>query len=428
MTSIRKLFARYRVLVGNVGARFAALATAAVTTFLVARTGGAAMVGILALLRVMPGLVGVVLSSGLPGAVTYFRAGGHRDDNRLPLTVVAMAFAGGIVGAGLWIAASPLLGRVLFEHLSVGLVALAGVIVFTKLFVATSKASLQGNDDLPGSNRVIFLEEFMFLPAYGGLWAAGVHGYAALVVGLILSDLATASFGWLRLHRHGFFANAARPSLALGRRIASYGMRGQVGGVMTLLNLRLDFVLLGILAGPTVLGVYAVASKFAELVKVPGMALTYVLYPRFAREGAGATERARAMMPKAALLTAGVVAPLWALSFLLPVIYGSDFAGAVVPAQIILVGLIFEGVAGVASGFLYGVGRPGLNSLATLAGLTVTVVLDIVLIPRFGATGAAVASAAAYFTTQITLVCFFSWVRQATASRAWEPAPVRSST
>jgi len=428
VTSIRRVIARYGVLAGNVGARAGALATAAVTTFLVARTGGAAMVGILALLRVLPGLVGVVFSCGLPGAVTYFRAGPNRDDRSLPLTIVAMAFAGGVVGAAAWIAASPFLGSTLFPHLSLELVALAGLIVLTKIFVATSKACLQGDNDLPGSNRVIFLEEFMFLPAYGSLWAAGLRGYTVLVASLILSDLATASFGWIRLNKRGFFAHVSRPSAALSRRVASYGIRGQVGGVMTLLNLRLDFVLLAVLTGPAVLGVYAVASKFAELVKVPAMALTYVLYPRFARQRDEAAARARAMLPKAVLLTGGVVAPLWLLSYLLPVIYGPAFQDAVVPAQIILLGLVFEGAAGVVSGFLYGIGRPGLNSLAILAGLALTVALDIVLIPPFGATGAAVASAVAYFTTQVTLLGFFAWVRQTATPPAWERTPVRSST
>jgi O-antigen/teichoic acid export membrane protein len=426
--SLRRHLARYSVLMGNVGARLAALITAAVTTFLVARSGGAAMVGNLALLRVLPGLLGVVISSGLPGAVTYFRAGPHREDPRLPLTVVAMAFAGGAVGAALWVSSSPLLGSVLFTNLPLGAVALAGVIVLTKLFVATSKSCLQGDDDLPGANRVIFAEEFMFLPAYGLLWAAGLHGYAALVASLIIADLATSSLGWGRLLKRGFFARTSGASFKLARQIASYGMRGQVGGVMTLLNLRLDFVLLGILTGPAVLGVYAVASKFAELVKVPGMALTYVLYPRFARDGTESAAKAREMIPKAGLLTAGVVAPLWALTFLLPVIYGSGFKGAVVPAQIILVGLILEGVAGVVSGFLYGSGRPGLNSWAMLAGLSLTVVLDLILIPPFGATGAAVASAAAYATTQMTLLWFFWWVRRAKPPAAWEKTPVGSST
>jgi O-antigen/teichoic acid export membrane protein len=409
---MRRLMRRYGVLLGNAGARVAALIVAAVTTFLVARTGGAALVGVLALLRVLPGLIGVVCSSGLPGSVTYFRAGPHREDAQLPSTIAAFMVAGGALGACLWMVSSPVLRAVMFPNLSLGLVVFAGALVLTKLCVATSKACLQGNDDLRGANRVIFAEEFMFLPAYGLLWAGGLQTHVTLVAALMLSDIATASFGWSRLARRGFFAGTRRPSLRLARRVAAYGMRAQVGGVMSLLNLRLDFVLLSVLTGPEVLGVYAVASKFAELVKVPGMALTYVLYPRFARDGASAAAKARSMMPKAVLLTSGVVAPLWVATFLLPVVYGSAFKGAIVPAQIILVGLLLEGGAGVVSGFLYGTGRPGLNSWAMAAGLMVTVVLDLVLIPPYGATGAAIASAVAYVTTQLTLGWFFYSVRR----------------
>jgi O-antigen/teichoic acid export membrane protein len=412
MSALKRLVRRYGVLLSNMGARVGALIVAAVTTFIVARTGGPALVGVLALLRVLPGLIGVVLSSGLPGAVTYFRAGPHRDDRRLPFTIVAMVAAGGAFGAVVWIGATPFLGGILFPNLSLGLVTFAGTIVLTKLCVATAKACLQGNDDLPGANRVIFAEEFMFLPAYGLMWSLGLQTNVAVVTGLILADLATATFGWSRLFRRGFFDGSRAPSLGLARRIASYGMRAQVGGVMSLLNLRLDFVLLTVMAGPAVLGVYAVASKFAELVKVPGLALTYVLYPRFARDPESAASEARKMLPRAALLTTGCVAPLWLATFLLPVVYGADFKGAVVPAQIILLGLMLEGVAGVISGFLYGTGRPGLNSWAMGAGLTVTLVLDLVLIPPYGATGAAIASAAAYITTQFTLLWFFFALRR----------------
>jgi Na+-driven multidrug efflux pump len=42
----------------------------------------------------------------------------------------------------------------------------------------------------------------------------------------------------------------------------------------------------------------------------------------------------------------------------------------------------------------------------------VTVVLDLVLIPPYGATGAAIASAVAYITTQLTLVWFFFALRR----------------
>jgi Na+-driven multidrug efflux pump len=53
----------------------------------------------------------------------------------------------------------------------------------------------------------------------------------------------------------------------------------------------------------------------------------------------------------------------------------------------------------VASGFLYGRGRPGLNSLALALGLVVTTVLDVLLIPKFGAIGAAYASTVAYLVS-----------------------------
>ena len=51
-------------------------------------------------------------------------------------------------------------------------------------------------------------------------------------------------------------------------RSAGYGIRGQVGGMLSLVNLRLDVAILGALVGPGTLGVYAVASKYAELLRL----------------------------------------------------------------------------------------------------------------------------------------------------------------
>ena len=430
MTRLRALFARSSgALLANIGARVGALVSLALATILVAWTGGPVAVGVYALVRVLPGLVGVVVSSGLPGAVTYFLSGPDREDRRLPLTIVAMTLAGGTIGTALWCAATPLLGGVLFDDLSTGLVLLAGATVFTQLPVATAKSCSQGSDDLPGANRVIVNEEMLFLPAYGLLWATGVHGHAASVTALLAADVGTFALAWWRLGRRGFFRAAAAPSLALAKRIASYGMRGQVGGVITLLNLRLDFILLQVLAGPAVLGVYAIASKFAELVRVPGMALTYVLYPRFARDGATiATGDARRLMGRATLLTAAIsLALLGFAGLVIPAVYGSDFQAAVVPAQIILVGLALDGLGGVITGFLYGIGRPGLNSLAMGVGLAVTVALDLVLIPRYGATGAAGASAIAYLMSTLALAWFYWWVGRAAPAPTWEGSTLSSA-
>ena len=183
--------------------------------------------------------------------------------------------------------------------------------------------------------------------------------------------------------------------------ITVFGSKGQLGGMITLLNLRLDFAILGALAGPAVLGTYAVASKYAEILRLPGTALTWVTYPEFAGMAAErALARARRLVVPALLCFTVAAGPLLLLAGpVIGLLYGSDFHDAVTPARILLLGMLLGGAAGVASGFLYGRGRPGLNSLALALGLVVTTVLDVLLIPKYGAIGAAYASTVAYLVS-----------------------------
>lgn len=422
ITAVRRLI-HDRALVGNLAARVGALVALGLATIAVARLGGPSSVGDYALFRVLPGLVGVVASCGLPSAVAYFVAGPARDERRVAATVVAIAVAAGVAGTAAWLAATPLLVHVFFRDIPPAMVAVVGLSVLTQLLVAAAKGSCQGRD-LDGANLVILLEEATFLPAVAATWVLGLRGLWSIVAALLLADVATAAVGWGRLARRGFFRGSRHLDLGLARRICAYGLRSQVGGVLSLLNLRFDFALLGGLAGSAALGGYAVASKYAELLRLPSLAVTYVFYPRYAATGEeSAAARARRLLPRAGTAVALAALPLAALAPpLLPALYGAGFGAAVLPAEILILGLAFEGLAGVVSAYLYGVGRPGLNSLALGAGVVVTVALDLALIPRFGSTGAAVTSTVAYVTTTATLLgCFAVLTRRpprpATADR-----------
>jgi O-antigen/teichoic acid export membrane protein len=112
------------------------------------------------------------------------------------------------------------------------------------------------------------------------------------------------------------------------------------------------------------------------------------------------------------------------------VLYGHRFASAVAPAQLLVVGMLLGGAAGVASGYLYGRGRPGLNSWALGVGLAVTTLLDVLLIPRYGVMGAAFASTTTYLLTDATLVLLLRRVSgsagPAPAAAAPSAAPVEA--
>lgn len=399
------------LLVGNVAARAAALVALAIATVMVARAGGPALVGVFTLMRVLPGLAGVLAAAGLPGAAPYFLAS-RRDDPALRSTLMVLAVAGGTVATIGWLALTPVLHRIFFPEWGVGLVLLGALAVFTQLPVAVGKSLLQGESDMIGANRAMIAEEAVFLPVYAAALLVG-RGPTTMVWSLIAADVAVTLGIAARLHRRGFFRGWRRPDVALGRTICSYGLRGQLGGLLSLVNLRLDVAILGAIAGPAVLGVYAIASKYAELLRLPGLAVNYVLYPIFAvHDPQEARDRTASLLRRTMPVPILVALPLaLAAAAVLPLIYGPAFRGAIVPALILLAGLLGDVAANLIGAFLFGVGRPGWNSIAIGAGVIMTVAGDLVLIPHYGATGAAIASCGAYLTTDITLLVFFHGTR-----------------
>jgi O-antigen/teichoic acid export membrane protein len=404
---------------GNLAARVGAIGALSAASLLVARTGGAAAVGTLALLRVLPWFAGLLLSCGLWGAAPYFLSGPGRAEPRYRSTLLAMAVAAGVVGAVLWVATAPLFGPRFLSKLSRPLLLAAGITVLTQSQETTAKTCSQGFDDLTGSNRIIVLEELLFVPIYGIAVAAGASPYLAMIVALPIGDVLSGGSGWIRLRRRGYFRGAGRPSPKLARDIASYGTRAELNSVSLLLNGRLDFMIVTYLIGPAALGIYAVASRTAELLRLPSLAINYVLYPAYARLGGrAAAPQARAALRRTWWVPAALAVPVAAAApVVLPLVYGHTFRAAVIPTWILLVGMTGGSVYGVLSAFLSGIGRPGLTSIAQAAGLAVTVALDLTLIPRLGIDGAATASTFAYLTTACVVIACFRLSRDGSRRR-----------
>jgi O-antigen/teichoic acid export membrane protein len=389
----------------NLVAQALALVAVTLAGMLVARRGGAAVLGEFALLRVLPWLTGVIISAGLPIASTYLLAGEHDRDRRLRPTLTVLAVIGSLVGVGVWLLLTPLLGGVLFPSTPRWLLVFVSATVCTQLITVWAKACCQGAADMRGANLIIVGEEAVFLPAYAVTQVVGLRDITAVVVALVGAGVAAVAISVGRLAVTRFFADPGRPSRSLARKAVVFGARGQLGNLLWLVNLRLDFLLLDALAGPAVLGIYAVATKFAELMRMPATAANYVLYPRFARSPDRAGAEARWLIPRATAATCAA-SPLLAAAAVvaLPVLYGEAFRPAVLLACVLLTGLTVEGGAAVGSAYLWGVGRPGANSIAMGAGVVVTVGLDLLLIPRHAAIGAAVASGAAYVVTACVIM------------------------
>jgi lipopolysaccharide/colanic/teichoic acid biosynthesis glycosyltransferase len=391
----------------NLGAQTGALAAVSLASLLVARTGGPTVVGEYTLIRVLPWLFGVIFSCGLPTAAAFFLAGERGKDPRVRPTVTLMSVAGAGLGSLAWLACAVPFHHLFFRQMSVSLVLVMTVLVTTQLWTVTAKACCQGSGDIPGANLVIVAEELWFVFVYPiVLLTVGYEGATSVLIALIASGALAMATGLLRLRQRGYFTGWGKSSPALAKKVLAFGGRGQLGNMLWLMNLRFDFILLGALAGPAVLGIYAVASKVAELMRLAPTAINYVLYSRFAHlPGAQATTEARHLLPRATALTLALTPLVAAAAYIgLPIVYGEAFRAAVTPAEIIIIGLSVEGAAAVSSAYLVGRGHPGLNSIAMGVGATITVTLDVILIPRYGALGGAITSAVAYLVTTLVLV------------------------
>ena len=92
-----------------------------------------------------------------------------------------------------------------------------------------------------------------------------------------------------------------------------------------------------------------------------------------------------------AALVAAVVGPV-----LLPLAFGAPFEASVTPFLLLLPGALGFAAIAVFSNALMAASAPGLSSFGAIVALVVGVTLDLVLIPSYGASGAAGASSAAF--------------------------------
>ncbi|GAA4236315.1 hypothetical protein GCM10022254_45630 [Actinomadura meridiana] len=398
---------------GNMVGRIGALGSLGVATIIVARIGGPQLVGAFTLARILPGLLSQLSNAGLSAAAPYFLARDDHDQRTVRPTLAWLTVIGAVVSGLAWLALSPVIYLVFFSSFGVWVAVAAAVPAVTQGFVSVGKGLLQGTDDQHGASLAIAVEEFVFLPLYLALLVAW-HGPGALIAGLVLADVAAAAWIARRLARRGFFTGWGRADRRLGRTIAGYGLRGYLGQLIDLLQLRFDMALLGALAGPKVLGVYTVASKFAELVQLPGLAVNYVLYPDFAKnDRATATRRTSRLILPALGVSVLTALPLALIAgTALPWVFGDVFDDAVVPTYIRLAGVVTFGVTGLIMAYLYGVGRPGAASTGQGIGLLVVIALGAVLIPAHGATGAAIATSVSFVATTAALLVWFQHVKR----------------
>ena len=178
------------------------------------------------------------------------------------------------------------------------------------------------------------------------------------------------------------------------------GLRGQLGPVATFFTYRLDVFVVNYFFNPAQVGIYAVGVAVSESIWQMPQAVAVALFPRTARTADQDATPFTCLILRQVLLISCVSAAVLAVAspVAIPLVFGARFAPAAPVILWLLPGTVALCMAKVSAADLGGRGKTGYASFVGLAGFVVTVVLDFVLIPRWGIQGAAVASSLAYLT------------------------------
>lgn len=191
------------------------------------------------------------------------------------------------------------------------------------------------------------------------------------------------------------------------KHLVEYSITSYVGVTLQFLIQRIDVFLVSAFLGLRAVGLYSVAYGIAELLLLLPQRINSLYLPRIAADRSPEGKSAEVPL-SSSLVFVGTVAAAAALSLAAPwairFFYGGQFAPSVAPFLLLLPGVCGLAAGSIQSAYLSGVGRVKTIAQIAAAGLALNVALNLVLIPRYGISGAAAASSITYCAQAFVLV------------------------
>lgn len=210
------------------------------------------------------------------------------------------------------------------------------------------------------------------------------------------------------------------PSLA--RSTLTFGLRGQVGSLGTLINARLDLLLMPAFLAASEIGHYAVAVSIATIFPALADGLGALTLSTTSRqpgdEGRKAVLRAAGAVFAGGALLAGLLAI--SAPWLVETVYGSEFESSVTLVRLLMPGAVCYATAFILIAGLSSRNQPIRGTVAQCAGMLVTLCGLVLFLKSNGAVAAALVTTAS--SVVVCSVALFMFLRPAVVtSTAFRP-------
>jgi O-antigen/teichoic acid export membrane protein len=367
--------------------------------------------GLFSLAFTVIAIVSVLASVGLRNGVTRqiaFYGADDGEDVRGVITwgLVVAVVAGTAVAAAMWVLAEPVAVRVFgkpeyelaLRLAALGVPALGLVRVGTAVFRGFSRTR----------ERVIF-QELLQKGSFPLLLAAAValgldHGAALATYPLSLGLTAVAYAGYLVWANPASFRSNVRETLgrwSAGADLVRFSLPLMFASLLIRVMTWTDVIMLGYFRPPAVVGLYDAVRPLVRIVPVIWGSMIFMYTPLVSKFHAdGDTAALRRVYFVVTKWFASATFPIILAFLLFPAtvlgaVFGPAYTEATTALRLLAIAYFFGNVMGPNGATLTAIGRTRSVMWANLVAAALNIGLNVALIPPFGLTGAAVATAAA---------------------------------
>ncbi len=375
----------------------------------IARTLGPSGKGLFSVYILIPSLLSMLLTLSIDESNVYFASKGYsiRDIFLVNSLYTVLASGGLFIIFFLFPSLFSYFFKNVGEHFLFYAILITPLFLFFRnirtIFLGAGKVGIFNFLDTARIGILFLLVYLMFAffkhDVYHALQAINYH--------IVLASL-IALFAIIPLLKEG---NVHIPLRELIGKELKYGIRAYLGITMNFFNKRLDVFILNYFKTPYEVGIYSISTAMAELIwKIPNSIAT-PLFPHVARQKRKESVEFTLFIVRFTFSIIVIVALIMAIigKPFISLVFGRSFIPSFIPFLWLLPGVIFLSMGRVLSAFFHGINKPEYGSFFTIISVAFTVVFDLILIPKYGAQGAAIASTVAYTVSGVIAAFLFSY-------------------
>lgn len=330
----------------------------------------------------------IVFNIGLPSSLIFFV--GKYGLEKVSISIALLYFLASLFGALLYALSVLFLREVFFDGFLNNILLLCGLIFLAKMLASYYQGVFLAQEHTLRFNLSVIIQHSSFIvlvcflsvfPCYFNVVNIFFSFFLSVVLSIIYS-WAVLKFSYSRIY-FGFEI----------KQVFKYGLNSHFNNVVAFLIYRTDLVVINYFLGVEAVGLYAVGILIVENMLLFSTTAGMTLLSRLVNQESIEIKLVTNVCKFVTAVTLFFSVVIYFLSGqMIEVIFGEKFGGSVLPLQILLIGVVFSAQSKILANYFAASNQLRVNSYIAIILFLANFILNLLLVPFWGLSGAAMAT------------------------------------